>query len=422
MSGPAEPPWDDAAIGRLLAPSLAALAEPTSLSALRYDLNAGVPDRASLPAAALADAAARALRADPAGALTYGGAQGYEPLRARIAEGHRGGGLAPDPGWVALCSGSAHAIDNVAATFLGPGDAAVVGAPTYPGAIRAFRARGARLVAVPQDAGGLPPGALADALDRRAREGGAPPKLLYLVPTYDNPGGGTMPLARREELLRVAAERRLLIVEDDAYAGLDLDGPPPPSLFALAGGRGVIHLGTASKTIATGLRVGWIVAAPALIRRLVFARLDNGASPLLHRTVLEYLRAGGHEAHVGRLRAIYRERRDAAADAVRSALAGRADFDLPAGGFYLWLRLGAGLRADALADAARARGVAVTPGPLYYAGGGGERRVRLAYPALPPDELRAAIALLGEAAGAPAAASAAASGAAPRTAATRSRR
>ena len=395
MSRPDSSPWNEAGIERLIAPFMRELAQPTSLSPLQYDLNAGVPDRASLPAAEIAEAAARALRDDPAGALTYGGNQGYEPLRAWIAERHCAEGLAAGPDYVTLCSGSAHAIDNIAAAFLGPGDAAVVGAPTYPGAIRAFRARGARLIDVPQDARGLRPDALREAL---ARDDGPPPKLLYLIPTYDNPSGSTMPLERREELLRIAGERRLLIVEDDAYAGLDLDGPPPPSLFSLARGRGVMYVGTSSKTIATGLRLGWIVAAPEVIRQLVFARLDNGASPFVHRAVLEYLRTGDYEPHVERLRAIYRERRDAAVEAAREALDGFASFEPPGGGFYLWLHLRDGLDAASFAREAAARGVAVTPGPLYYANGGGEQQVRLAWPALPPEQLRDAIARLGEAA------------------------
>ena len=276
----------------------------------------------------------------------------------------------------------------------------MVGAPTYPGAIRAFRARGARLIDVPQDAQGLRPDALREALARRE---GPPPKLLYLIPTYDNPSGSTMPLERREELLRIAEEHRLLIVEDDAYAGLDFDGPPPPSLFSLARGRGVLYVGTSSKTIATGLRLGWTVAAPEVVRRLVFARLDNGASPFVHRTVLEYLRAGGtggYVAHVERLRTIYRERRDAAVEAAREALDGFATFDPPGGGFYLWLHLGERLDAVDFGREAAARGVAVTPGPLYFANGGGDGQVRLAFPAQPPDELRNAIAILGEAAAA----------------------
>ena len=400
MSTPETSPWDEAAIERLVAPFLRGLAPPTSLSVLQYDLNAGVPDRASLPAAQIAEAAARALRDDPAGALTYGGAQGYEPLRAWIAERHCTEGLTIGPEHVTLCSGSAHALDNIAAALLGPGDAAVVGAPTYPGAIRAFRARGATLIDVPQDAAGLRPDALLEAL---AAWDGAAPKLLYLIPTYDNPSGSTMPLERREELLRIAGEHGLLIVEDDAYAGLDLDGPAPPSLFSLARGQGVLYVGTSSKTIATGLRLGWTVAAPEVIRRLVFARLDNGASPFVHRTVLEYLRAGeggAYEAHVERLRAIYRERRDAAVETAREAFGDLVRFEPPAGGFYLWLHLGEGLDAVSFAREAAERGVAVTPGPLYFANGGGERNVRVAWPALPPEELRDAIARLGEAASA----------------------
>ena len=394
-----EPQTSSAAgLERLLGPYVGSLAEPTSLSALPFDLNAGVPDPASLPVEALASAIEAALRADPAGALTYGGAQGYQPLRAWIAAREaaaaglaRGALGALGPEHVTLCSGSAHAIDNIAATFLGPGDTVIVGAPTYPGAIRAFRARGARIVDVPQDAAGLRIDALEAALGRAAA------KLIYVVPSYDNPSGSTLPLDRREALAALAARHGALIVEDDAYAGLDFDGPPPASLFAVAEGRGVLRVGTASKTVATGLRVGWIVADPEAIRRLVFTRLDNGASPLLQRALLAYYEAGTHEAHLGRLQALYRERRDAAAAAVRAAFGELADFAMPAGGFYLWLRLAERVAAGELVAAARERGVAVTPGSLYAANAPDERHVRLAYPTLTPDALGEAIALLGEA-------------------------
>ena len=387
----------EASYERLLGPFVADLAPPTSLSPLAYDLNAGVPDPASLPVDAIADAVARALRDDAAGALTYGGAQGFEPLRAWIADREAEvSGLALGPANVALCSGSAHAIDNIAATFLGPGDAALTSAPAYPGAIRAFRARGARIAAVPQDEHGMRADALADALDRLAAEGAAA-KLVYLVPTYDNPSGATVPAARRAEIVEVAARRGLLIIEDDAYAGLDFDGPPPDSLFAVAGGRGVLHVGTASKTVATGLRVGWVVGEAEAIRRVVFTRLDNGSSPLVLRTLLAYHEGGTHEAHLERIRALYRERRDAAAAAVREAFGELASFVTPAGGFYLWLRLADGIDASALQAAAAERDVAVTAGSLYAPGGADERHIRLAYPTLPPDTLREAIARLGDA-------------------------
>lgn len=382
---------------RLLGPFVGDLAQPTSLSPLAYDLNAGVPDRASLPVDAIADAMERALRADPGGALTYGGAQGYEPLRAWIADRQaEASGLALGPANVTLCSGSAHAIDNIAATFLGPGDMAVVSAPAYPGAIRSFRARGAGIAAVPQDEGGMRADALGELLGRLAAQG-APAKLIYLVATYDNPSGATVPRERRARIVEIAARHGALIVEDDAYAALDFDGPPPDSLFAVARGRGVLYVGTASKTIATGLRAGWVVGAEEAIRHVVFTRLDNGSSPLVLRTLLAYYEGGTHGAHLARIRDLYRERRDVAAEAVRAAFGELASFVMPGGGFYLWIRLAEGIAASALQAAAAERDVAVTTGTLYAPAGADERHIRLAYPTVPPDTLREAITRLGDA-------------------------
>ncbi len=391
-------------VERLLAPAVGALRPPTALSPLPFDLNAGVPDAATLPARDLADAARRALERDPAGALTYGGALGYEPLRAWIAERQSAEtGVALTAANVTLTSGSAHAIDNLAATFLGPGDVVITPAPTYPGAVRAFRARGARVAPVPQDSDGIDPGALAEAL-RRLEAAGAPAKLVYVVANYDNPSGSTLPWERRTELAALARGHGALIVEDDAYAGIDLDGPPPRPLFAAAGGRGILRVGTFSKTIATGLRVGWITAAPPIVERLSFMRFDNGASPFAQRTVYEYLSAGGYDAHVAALRDLYRERRDVSARALSELCGAHVTFRRPAGGFFHWLRLSGGLRAPAVVAAAAHEGVAVTPGANYYPDPGarppgapppgerGESELRLVYSAHPPATLREAIA------------------------------
>lgn len=397
MTSPEPTPWTDADIEQLLAPVARALPAPTALSPLPFDLNAGVPDAASLPAQALAEATTRALAADPAGALTYGGALGFEPLRAWIAERQAAEtGVAVTSAHVMLTSGSAQAIDNVAATFLAPGDIVIMGAPTYPGAIRAFRARGAHIVDVPQDADGLEMVGLASALEHQ-RAIGAPAKLIYVIANYDNPSGATLPLHRRQELALLAARYHALVVEDDAYTGIDLDGPPPTSLFQIARGCGIIRVGTFSKTIATGLRVGWVVTDPAIVRALAFMRFDNGSSPLVQRTVFEYLRSGAYDPHVTQLRAIYRERRDVASAAVREHCGELVRCELPAGGFFLWLHLAEGLEAEQVVQAAQQRGVAVTPGRGYYANGGGRREIRLVYSALPPEQLRAAIALFGEA-------------------------
>ena len=317
MSDDSESAFPAATIEALLAPAVGRLAPNTSLSPLPYDLNAGVPDRATLPADGLLAAMQRALDADAAGALTYGGQQGYEPLRAWIAAREsQEGALDVTSAQVTLTSGSAHGIDNIAATFVGEGDIVVVGAPTYPGAIRTFRARGATIIESPQDDDGLIPSALARVLDTR-RMTGQQAKLLYIQPNYDNPSGATLPVERRSAIVALCRQHGVLIVEDDAYTGIDLDGPPPPSMFAIAGGRGVMRVGTFSKTVATGLRVALITSQPEIVQKLVFMRFDNGASPLLHRMVLEYLRSGEYEPHVEGLRDLYRERRDASADALR---------------------------------------------------------------------------------------------------------
>jgi 2-aminoadipate transaminase len=269
--------------------------------------------------------------------------------------------------------------------------------------VRAFRARGARIAPVPQDEDGLDPAALAQTLDR-LRDAGAAAKLLYLVANYDNPSGSTLPPERRVEICRLAREHGALIVEDDAYTGIDLDGPPPAPLFAAAEGRGILRVGTFSKTIATGLRVGWITAEPRLIERLAFMRFDNGSSPLVQRTVHEYLDAGHYEPHVEALRALYRERRDASSRALVELCEPHVRFRSPAGGFFHWLRLAEGLPAVAAVAAAARQGVAVTPGSGYYPQPSagldgvvvpieerGERELRLGYSALPPAQLREAI-------------------------------
>ena len=385
------------ALDGLLAPIFSQLPRNTSLSPLRYDLNAGVPDRESLPARDLAAAATAVLEADPGAALTYGGQQGYAPLRDWIARRESANvGFEVGVDAVTLTSGSAHGLQNIALTFLAEGDTVVMGAPTYPGAIRTFRARGARVVTVRQDDDGIDPDELASVLDQLAAEG-THPKLLYVVPNYDNPTGATLPLDRRQAIVRLARDNGLLIVEDDAYAGLDIDGPPPPSLFAVAEGRGVLRLGTFSKTVASGLRVAWIQAEPHVTAALVHMRFDNGASPFLHRVVLHYLESPSYEIHVQRLQAIYRERRDAAASTLIEVAEPYARFRTPAGGFFLWVQLEPPLTAAAVFEAGLERDVAVTPGSMYFPTEGGENSIRLVYSALPPEDLRTAVILLGEA-------------------------
>jgi len=400
MTSPSADSFSDAAIDALLAPAIRRLPPPTSLSPLPFDLNAGVPDRATLPWRELLDATRAALEEDAAGALTYGGQAGYEPLRAWVAARQSAEtGLPVASANVTITAGSAQGIDNVAAAFVGDGDVVITGAPTYPGAIRTFRARGAQVLDVPQDDDGLVMAALAQVLDTR-RMTGKQAKLIYVTANYDNPSGSTLTLERRHRLVNLAREHGVLILEDDAYTGIDLDGPPPTSLFAVAGGRGIIRCGTFSKTVATGLRVGYIVAQSEIVARLVHTRFDNGGPPILHRLLYHYLESGHYDPHVQMLQGLYRERRDATADALRDLCEPYVTFRMPRGGFFHWLKLAPDLDAGAVVRAAAARGVAVTPGTGYFANGGGEDRIRLVYSALPPAELRRAIEAFAESLGA----------------------
>jgi 2-aminoadipate transaminase len=165
----------------------------------------------------------------------------------------------------------------------------------------------------------------------------------------------------------------------------------------VAGGQGILRVGTFSKTIASGLRVGWVVAEPRIVERLNFMRFDNGASPFVQHTVLAYLQGGTYDTHVAHLREIYRERRDASAAALIEHCEPYVTFRPPAGGFFHWLHLRPGLDARAVFEAGKRHGVAVTPGPSYYPNGGGQDRVRLVYSALTPTALREAVACFGRA-------------------------
>ncbi|MCH2657560.1 MAG: PLP-dependent aminotransferase family protein [Dehalococcoidia bacterium] len=367
----------------------------TSLSPLRYDLNAGVPDRDSLPATALLAATEHVLSHDAGGALTYGGQQGYLPLREWIAaRTSLLSKIETNANQITLTSGSAHGLQNVALTFLDPNDTVILGAPTYPGAIRTFQAREANIVTVPQDTEGLIPDKLLKTINN-LKEKSIAPKLLYLIPTYDNPTGTTLPLERREAIIKIAHDNNILIIEDEAYVGLDFDGPPPPSLYAIAEGRGVVQLGTFSKTIASGLRVGWITSSESIIKTLVHMRFDNGASPFLHRIVLHFLESGEYLPHVTKLQSIYRDRRDTTELSLRKHASTFIDFTKPNGGFFFWLNLKDPLTANQLRSAAMESNVAVTSGTTYFFGSGGENKIRLVFSALPPTDLENAVEILG---------------------------
>jgi 2-aminoadipate transaminase len=357
------------------------------------------------PVDALTHALSDTLQHDGASALQVGATQGYRPLRASIAHLLQQRGLQTDESIVCVTSGCQQGIDLAARVFVGPGDAVLVEQPSFLGALEAFRARGAKVVGVPIEADGLRIEAL-PALIQRHR-----PKLLYCMPAYQNPTGRSLSAEKRRALLRIAAAHDLPIVEDDSagFFTLDEGADAPSSLKADDHAGYVIHLGTFSKLIAAGLRLGWLVADAAVFEKLVAAKYasDLSSDSLVQRAVYRLLADGTLDAHLACARAVYRQRRDALVQALRrpDVLPDGASFDSPGGGFNLWLELPHdGPSSTELFLEGVRRGVAFVPGPFFFSAGGGGpasaaalHGLRLSYSALSPADLERGVLLLSEA-------------------------
>ena len=380
-------------------------------------LAGGIPDDATLPRRGLLAATARALGLDPedavtdeatgpngtaaldpgaqrgAAALSYGGAHGYEPLREQVARLFaRDQEPAIGADHFVLANGAAGAIDLACSALLDPGDVVVTEVPAFSGSLRTIRGHGARLVGVPMDAQGMCVDRLADTLAKLAAAG-TPAKLVYVSPTFHNPTGITMPIARRRELLEVAARHGVLLLEDTAYNELYFGDELIPTLGALAQGHFVITAGTFSKVIAPGLRVGWLQARPELLGLLMPARFDMGNSPMQHRMLCEFMITGELEAHVARMRAVYRTKMRTLAGALRETCGTALQFTEPAGGFFLWLRLAEPLQAQRVQEQALERGVVFPVGRGFFPAEGpspdGEY-LRLAYSRASVEDLHTA--------------------------------
>lgn len=353
-------------------------------------LGVGMPDPATLPRGELMQAVQRALEVPPDGPLRYHFGPGYEPLRELLADRFaRDSGLAVDLDWIRLSNGSSGAIDLICRCLLEPEDVILVEEPSYMGTLQNFRATQANVRAVPMDQEGIDADALEHALQQAESEG-KPVKLIYTISSFQNPSAVTVSERRRHELLRVASGHDALVLDDTAYRELWFHDPPPPSLAGLAGGHGVITVGTFSKILATGLRVGWMVAPPEWIQLFAKMRFDMGQSVLVHRMLVEYMSEGRLEAHVERMRALYMEKSRVLCDGLQEYAGKYVRFARPGGGFYLWVELLRGLKSDAVWRAGAEEGVWFPGGTSFFPSrvdATGEH-IRLAFPWTPAEELR----------------------------------
>lgn len=379
-----------------------AIAPPPTQFHLRpgiIDLGWGHPNPDLLPVEGIRAAAASALDRYGPDALTYGDSAGPGPLIGwicdRLAEVDA---RAPRPGEVVVSAGTSHAIDQLATLLTEPGEVVLVESPTYHLAVRILRDHPLDLVAIPFDGGGLRVDAVADTL-ARLRQAGRRARLLYTVPTFHNPTGISLAPERRGALVELAAAEGLLVVEDDAYRELSYDGPPPPSLWSEARPGTVVRLGSFAKSLAPGLRVGFMTADEATVARIVESGvLDSGGgiSHFSSLVVAEFARSGAYAANVERLRVAYREQRDALLGALAEHAPAGTSWTSPSGGYFTWVTLPPGCDARALLADVEAQGASYLAGPTFHLDhAGGERSFRLSFSRYPATELSEAIRRLG---------------------------
>lgn len=353
-------------------------------------LAGGMPFVSALPQELLLTAVERTIRERAGVALQYGSGQGAPELREQILEVMALEGIHASVDDVVVTTGSQHALELMAKLFLDPGDVVLAEGPSYVTALTVFRSFQAEVAHSAMDADGLIPDALRETI-ARVRAEGKVIKLLYTVPTFHNPMGVTLSWERRMEVLEIARENDILVLEDNPYGLLYFDQPPPQAMRSVEE-EGIVYLGTFSKTLAPGLRVGWALAPHAIREKLVLANEAAVLSPsAFSQTVIsEYLSTADWKGQIDTFRDVYRERRDAMLGALAEQLP-TLTWTTPNGGFYIWLTLPAHLDSKAMLPRAVTELVAYTPGTAFYADGGGRSAMRLSFCYPTPDFIREGI-------------------------------
>jgi 2-aminoadipate transaminase len=358
----------------------------------------GLPDPASLPTSDVAQATVKALAEHGTTALQYGRVGGYRPLvdflRAKLKRTQMMD--IPEDG-ILLTAGSMQALTFVVSLLVDRGDTIISEDPVWPGGVGLFNTIGAKVVTVPLDDQGM----RVDVLEERLaalKAQGVRPKFIYTLPTFQNPVGVTAPVARRLRLLDLAAEYNTFVFEDDAYNDLRFDGAPLPAIYALdreRGGNRVISIGTFSKILGAGMRIGWVVAPPALIQKIGGLKGDGGVSPFATTATAEFCLAGKLEPHIELLKGIYQRKRDAMVGALEEHMPEGVTWTVPDGGFFMWLTVPENVNTAKLMPLAAQEGVEYLPGVACRFGGAGTNAIRLSFSVMTEAQIREGIARLG---------------------------
>lgn len=363
----------------------------------------GFPDSAMFDVDGIQSAANQALAENPGMALQYGATEGYMPLREQLAGFMAGKGVQHvQAEQLMVTTGSQQALDLLGKCMLGPGDKVIVEGPTFLATIQCFRLYGAEVISAPVDADGV----IVEELEKLMAQ--HQPKMVYLIPTFGNPSGATLSLARRKRVLELAVQYKTLVVEDDPYGDLYFDAPPPTSLLALSsevlGSREwLAHCGSLSKVLSPGLRIGWLIANAELLAKAVMCKQfsDAHTSTFAQATAAQYLLAGHMPATLAKMRKVYAARAHTMMHALRAELGDAVSFTEPQGGLFLWVKLTGqgGKLADAnvLAKKAIEQGVAFVPGAPFFSQNPDASTLRLSFATADEDKIREGVARLAKA-------------------------
>jgi 2-aminoadipate transaminase len=360
-------------------------------------LAGGLPDTSTFPPETFAAITQRIATESCAKALQYGPTEGLPETKECIAEVMAAEGMRADPEDIVVTTGGQQVIDLVVKTLIDPGDVIVAEAPTYPGAVPTFSSYQAEVVQIEMDSDGMRIDLLEETLDQLERDGRRP-KFIYTVPTFQNPAGVTMSLERRTRLVEIANERELLVLEDNPYGMLRYEGESLPPLRSLDGGVFVMYLGTFSKILSPGIRLGWVVAPPPVLEKINLGKqaADLCTSTLSQLMVQAYFEQSRWRDYVEALTELYRDRRDTMLDALAEFFPPEAEWTRPHGGMFVWATLPDFIDTTDLLARALRDNVAFVPGSGAYLDGRGRNSMRLNFSASNGDDIREGIRRIGE--------------------------
>lgn len=360
-------------------------------------LAGGLPDTSTFPPDAFAAEMDRIERSALAQVLQYGPTEGSDLVRDQIVEVMAAENTRVDAIDITVTTGGQQAIDLITKVLIDPGDVIICDAPTYPGAIPTFCSYEADVRQVEMDADGMRIDRLEETLERLDAEGRRP-KFIYSIPTFQNPGGVTLSLERRRRLVEIAREREIIVVEDNPYGLLRFEGEPLPTLYSLDGGNYVVYLGTFSKILSAGLRIGWLVTPTPIREKVVLGKqaADLCSSTLTQDFAGHFFQSGRWRQYVEDLTGIYRARRDVMVSAMAEYFPHGATWNKPEGGLFIWATMPDVLSTQDLLAKALSKNVAFVPGPNAYVDGRGASSMRLNFSGVREDEIIEGIRRIGQ--------------------------